>query len=259
MKYGICSLSVVPGRAEPSDKSEMVTQLLFGEVFSIYEEKRKGWKKIKTAYDNYECWIDEKQVTEISEEAYEAINEAEPIVSGDLLSIVKNKNTNQLTPIVIGSTLPNFKDKNIHFSDLNFEFDGNEILPSAPKKELIADHVLLFLNAPYLWGGRSPFGIDCSGFTQIIYKSIGFKLPRDAYQQAKIGQTLSFIEESESGDLAFFDNEEGKIIHVGIMLSDNKIIHASGKVRIDSIDHQGIFNAETNRYSHKLRIIKRII
>jgi gamma-D-glutamyl-L-lysine dipeptidyl-peptidase len=259
VKYGICSLSVVPGRAEPSDKSEMVTQLLFGEVFSIYEEKRKGWKKIKTAYDNYECWIDEKQVTEISEEAYEAINEAEPIVSGDLLSIVKNKNTNQLTPIVIGSTLPNFKDKNIHFSDLNFEFDGNEILPSAPKKELIADHVLLFLNAPYLWGGRSPFGIDCSGFTQIIYKSIGFKLPRDAYQQAKIGQTLSFIEESESGDLAFFDNEEGKIIHVGIMLSDNKIIHASGKVRIDSIDHQGIFNAETNRYSHKLRIIKRII
>jgi len=259
VKYGICSLSVVPGRAEPSDKSEMVTQLLFGEVFSIYEEKRKGWKKIKTAYDNYECWIDEKQVTEIFEEAYEAINEAEPIVSGDLLSIVKNKNTNQLTPIVIGSTLPNFKDKNIHFSDLNFEFDGNEILPSAPKKELIADHVLLFLNAPYLWGGRSPFGIDCSGFTQIIYKSIGFKLPRDAYQQAKIGQTLSFIEESESGDLAFFDNEEGKIIHVGIMLSDNKIIHASGKVRIDSIDHQGIFNAETNRYSHKLRIIKRII
>ena len=118
---------------------------------------------------------------------------------------------------------------------------------------------MLFLNAPYLWGGRSPFGIDCSGFTQIIYKSIGFKLPRDAYQQATIGQTLSFIEESESGDLAFFDNEEGKIIHVGIMLSDNKIIHASGKVRIDSIDHQGIFNAETNRYSHKLRIIKRII
>jgi len=259
VKYGICSLSVVPGRAEPSDKSEMVTQLLFGEVFSIYEEKRKGWKKIKTAYDNYECWVDEKQVAEISEEEYEAIHHAEPIVSGDLLSIVKNKNTNQLTPIVIGSTLPNFKDKNIHFSDLNFEFDGNEILPSAPKKELIADHVLLFLNAPYLWGGRSPFGIDCSGFTQIIYKSIGFKLPRDAYQQANIGQTLSFIEESESGDLAFFDNEEGKIIHVGIMLSDNKIIHASGKVRIDSIDHQGIFNAETNRYSHKLRIIKRII
>ena len=259
MKYGICSLSVVPGRAEPSDKSEMVTQLLFGEVFSIYEDKRKGCKIINTAYDNYECWVDEKQIAEISEEEYEAINQAEPIVSGDLLSIVKNKRTNQLTPLVIGSTLPNFKDKNVHFSDLNFEFDGNEILPSAPKKELIADHVLLFLYAPYLWGGRSPFGIDCSGFTQIIYKSIGFKLPRDAYQQANIGQTLSFIEESESGDLAFFDNEEGKIIHVGIMLSDNKIIHASGKVRIDSIDHQGIFNAETNRYSHKLRIIKRII
>lgn len=259
MKYGICSLSVVPGRAEPSDKSEMVTQLLYGEIFSIYEEKRKGWKKIKIAYDNYECWIDEKQVTEISEEEYEAINTTEPTVAGDLLSIVKNLDTNQFTPIVIGSTLPNFNQKKIHFSDLDFEFDGNELIPSAPNKKLIADHVLLFLNAPYLWGGRSPFGIDCSGFTQVIYKSVGFKLPRDAYQQANIGQTLSFIEESESGDLAFFDNEDGKIIHVGIMLSDNKIIHASGKVRIDSIDHQGIFNAETNRYSHNLRIIKRII
>lgn len=259
MKYGICSLSVVPGRAEPSDKSEMVTQLLFGEIFSIYEEKRKGWKKIKTAYDNYECWVDEKQVAEISEEEFEALNEAEPIVSGDLLSIVKNKSTNQLTPIVIGSTLPNFNNKKVHFSDFDFEFDGNEILPSTPKKELIADHVLLFLNAPYLWGGRSPFGIDCSGFTQIIYKSIGFKLPRDAYQQASIGQTLSFIEESESGDLAFFDNEEGKIIHVGIIMNDNYIIHASGKVRIDRLDHLGIYNAETNRHTHKLRVIKKII
>jgi len=118
---------------------------------------------------------------------------------------------------------------------------------------------MMYLNAPYLWGGRSPFGIDCSGFTQVIYKLNGFKLPRDASQQATIGETLSFIEESESGDLAFFDNEEGNIIHVGIMLENNNIIHASGKVRIDKIDHQGIFNSETNTYSHRLRLIKKIL
>ena len=121
------------------------------------------------------------------------------------------------------------------------------------------ENAMMYINAPYLWGGRSPFGIDCSGFTQLVYKIAGKKLPRDAYQQAEIGQTLSFVEEAQSGDLAFFDNEEGSIVHVGILLQDNEIIHASGKVRIDKIDHQGIFNVDTKRYSHKLRLIKKIL
>lgn len=261
MKFGICSLSIIPARVEPSDKSEMVTQLLFGETYSIYEESRKGWKKIKTAYDNYECWIDEKQSTEISETDFEQINKNTNVVTSEIISLLKNKKTDFLMPIVIGSSLPNFSNNTLHFNDENFDFDGvaNDNPDASPDKSKIAENAFLFINAPYLWGGRSPFGIDCSGFTQIIYKLIGFKLPRDAYQQAKIGQTLSFIEESKSGDLAFFDNDEGKIIHVGIMLGDNKIIHASGKVRIDKIDHQGIFNTETNRYSHKLRLIKQIV
>ena len=123
----------------------------------------------------------------------------------------------------------------------------------------MADSAYTFINAPYLWGGRSPLGIDCSGFTQVVYKLAGQKLQRDAYQQADQGITLGFIEEAEAGDLAFFDNDEGKIIHVGILLGQGKIIHASGKVRIDRIDHQGIFNEETGKYSHKLRIIKRIL
>ena len=117
----------------------------------------------------------------------------------------------------------------------------------------------MYINSPYLWGGRSPFGIDCSGFVQLVYRMNGIQLPRDASDQAKIGQTLSFIEEAEEGDLAFFDNNEGDIIHVGIMLEDNRIIHASGKVRIDKIDHQGIYNVDTKQYSHRLRIIKAII
>ena len=117
----------------------------------------------------------------------------------------------------------------------------------------------MYLNTPYLWGGRGPLGIDCSGFTQMVYRLQGVELPRDAYQQAEVGTTLSFIEESEAGDLAFFDNAEGKIIHVGMILADNHIIHASGKVRIDRLDQQGVFNAEERTHTHKLRLIKSII
>jgi cell wall-associated NlpC family hydrolase len=115
------------------------------------------------------------------------------------------------------------------------------------------------LNAPYLWGGKTPFGIDCSGFTQMVYKLNGYHLSRDASQQATQGEALSFIEESEPGDLAFFDNEEGNIIHVGIIMENNYIIHASGKVRVDRLDHLGIFNPETQKHTHKLRVIKKII
>jgi len=259
MKYGICHLSVVPCRVEPSDKSEMVTQLLFGETVKIYEEKRADWRKIKTTIDDYECWVDKKQIIEISQEEFESINSSS-FVSSDLVHVIKNNLNEELTPIVIGSSLPNLTDSKIHFQEMDFSFDGNHIEASEVQtKNKIVEHSYMYLNAPYLWGGRSPFGIDCSGFSQIVYKLIGIKLPRDAYQQAEIGQTLSFVEEAEPGDLAFFDNEEGNIIHVGIVLENNKIIHASGHIRIDKLDHQGIYNVDTNRYSHRLRLIKKII
>ena len=258
MKYGICHLSNVPCRWEPSDASEMVTQLLYGETVKIYEEKKRDWRRAKTAYDNYDCWIDIKQVTIISEEEFNAINS--DYVSSELVDVIEKEGSKIVTPITLGSTLPNLKNAKISFADEDFSFDGSAVNTSANQaKENLVGNAMMFLNAPYLWGGRSPFGIDCSGFTQIIYKLNGFKLPRDASQQANIGDTLSFIEESESGDLAFFDNEEGNIIHVGIMLENNRIIHASGKVRIDRIDHQGIFNVDTNTYSHRLRLIKKIL
>jgi len=260
LKYGICNLSVVPCRLEPSDKSEMVTQLLFGEVLKVYEEKRAGWRRIKTAFDEYDCWIDEKQFVEINETEFERLNTSSITVCAEMANIITNETDNSLTPILLGSSLPSFKDNKIRFNEYIFQYEGQSIDTSEKQtKDNIVANAMMYLNTPYLWGGRSPFGIDCSGFTQVIYKLNGFKLPRDASQQAEIGDTLSFIEESESGDLAFFDNDEGNIIHVGIMLENNRIIHASGKVRIDKIDHQGIFNTETNTYSHRLRLIKKIL
>ncbi len=258
MKYGICHLSIVPCRLEPSDKSELVTQLLFGETVKVYEEKKGSWKRIKTTFDNYDCWIDEKQITIIPIEEFESMNSS--IVSNELVHVVENKKSNFITPILLGSTLPNFNKKTLKFGEQEFSFDGHIIKTS---KKIVKDNLvanaMMYINAPYLWGGRSPFGIDCSGLAQIVYKLNGFQLPRDASQQSEIGQTLSFVEESESGDLAFFDNEEGDIIHVGMVLAGNRIIHASGSVRIDRIDHQGIFNVDTGLYSHRLRLIKKIL
>lgn len=260
MKFGICHLSVVHCRIEPSDKSEMVTQLLFGETIKIYEDKKGDWRRIKTAFDDYDCWVDNKQIKEISIEEFENINANSKVLSAELIHVIQNKITEELIPIVLGSFLPNYKNHKVSFGKFDFFFDGS-VFDNTKKncKNKLIENAYLYLNAPYLWGGRSPFGIDCSGFTQLLYKLNGVQLPRDASQQAKIGQTLSFVEESEAGDLAFFDNEEGNIIHVGMVLENNRIIHASGKVRIDRLDHQGIYNVDTNKYSHRLRLIKKII
>lgn len=257
--YGICNLSVVPCRAEASDRSEMVTQLLFGEHFEIIETQKK-WIKIRTAYDNYECWIDPKQFQVISEDTYKELQSTPLHLTTDLVQIVVSKENDLVFPIVIGSTLPYFDAEVCNLEGHEYGFEGSAVLPSqVADKSKIIEFAYSYLNAPYLWGGRSPFGIDCSGFTQIVYKLAGEKLPRDAYQQAELGQTLSFIEEAEEGDLAFFDNEDGRIIHVGIVLAGNQIIHASGKVRIDTLDHYGIYNSETRKYSHNLRLLKRIL
>lgn len=260
MKYGICHLSVVPCRFEPSDRSEMVTQLLFGETVKIYEEKKGDWRRIKTAFDDYDCWVDKKQITEISIEEFDDINDKSRVLSGELVHVIHNKSTEEFIPIVLGSFLPNYNKNKVSFNVTDYVFDGLTFDTSKESlKNKLVENAYLYLNTPYLWGGRSPFGIDCSGFTQLLYKLNGVKLPRDASQQAKVGQTLSFVEESEAGDLAFFDNEEGNIIHVGMVLDNNRIIHASGKVRIDRLDHQGIYNVDTNKYSHRLRLIKKII
>lgn len=257
MKYGIARISIIPCRAEPADMAEQVSQLLFGEAYQVLEERAK-WLRIRNSFDRYEGWIDKNQHFEITESEFKSCSKTD-VTSAELVSLLRNTKTGAFSPIVLGSTLHNLQQSKTQFSTESHEFLGDaRSYIKADRSKLVEDaHV--YLNAPYLWGGRSPFGIDCSGFTQLVYKLNGFALPRDAKDQAKEGVTLSFIEEAEPGDLAFFDNQEGNIIHVGILLGDNYIIHASGKVRIDRIDHQGIYNVEKRDYSHKLRIIKQLL
>ena len=249
MQYGICSLSIVPLRLEASDASELVSQLLYGDFFKVLEQRKK-WSKIRLDFDGYEGWIDNKQYVEISELEFKNLKQVTPIYATDLVEFIENT-SKELIPIPLGASLNGL-------SILKHTHDGNTTSGVLPKNNILQT-ASFYLNAPYLWGGKTPFGIDCSGFTQMVYKLNGYKLLRDASQQATQGEALSFIEESEPGDLAFFDNTEGHIIHVGIIMKDNYIIHAHGKVRVDRLDHTGIYNTELKTHTHKLRVIKKII
>lgn len=249
MQYGICNLSIVPLRSEPTDIGEMVSQVLYGEHFKVLEQRDK-WSRIRVAFDGCEGWIDNKQHQKISEEDYNRFESEKRILSADLIEFICGEKQH-LMPIPLGSVLN-------AVTYLNHTHSGNTTFGTKEKANLLQT-AFLYLNTPFLWGGKTPFGIDSSGFTQMVYKLNGYTLHRNADQQAKQGESLSFIEESEPGDLAFFDNREGVITHVGIMMSDNYIIHADGKVRLDRIDHSGIYNADLRRHTHKLRVIKKIV
>lgn len=234
-------VSAAPVRREPSDKSEMISQALFGEHVVILESQEK-WSMVEMEADGYEGWIDNKQ-----------LGVHHPMEDSVMLSIPISPCTcangdSMLLPA--GSII----SSSIKCNTVQPNWDGSSMDLEGCARQ--------FLNAPYLWGGRTIMGIDCSGFTQLVMRLNGKVLPRDAYQQAECGVTVNFIEEAQTGDLAFFDNAEGRIVHVGLILrrsqTDVHIIHASGCVRIDALDHEGIFNLTKEEYSHKLRIIKRI-
>jgi hypothetical protein len=250
----ICILSVVPVRSEPSDKAELVTQLLFGEQVEILQED-KNWRKVRLYYDDYTGWLDAKQIAPIEEEDMKKFSES-PALSYDLVQIAMNGTG--MVPIVLGSTLPLFHEKKIHIGKKEFDFEGTAKIPVRADKSHIIEYAGMYLNAPYLWGGRSPFGIDCSGLTQMVYKLCGIRLKRDTHQQVAQGKGIMTLEQTQPGDLAFFRNDNGKITHAGILISSDKVLHAHGKVRIDKIDKEGIFNAEQNRYTHTLSHLRRM-
>ena len=261
ISYGICHLSLVPVRAEPTDKAELTTQLLFGEVFSVLEiSENKKWIKVEMAHDDYQGWIDAKQYRNISQKYYQNHTESLHPYTHHGIVIVAVANTS--FPILGGSTLP--------FLNENFEIDLGyaqaEIISDYEQHfgksyfdDWALEYALTYLAAPYLWGGRTFFGIDCSGFVQQIFKHIFKPLPRDAWQQSECGITIDF-KEAKQGDLAFFNSSpnEPKITHVGIVLEGGKIIHASGEVRIDTLNETGIFKEDLQTYSHYLLKVNRV-
>lgn len=244
-------------RQEASHKSEMVTQLIFGECYQVLQQQDK-WLQVQSAADDYQGWIDAQQHTPVSE-AYFLEWQAVPHArSMDVVQTVSCKT--HIIPIGLGSFLPFFDGLNLQIGEEKLVYNGRATNPSMPYREnFLQKMALQYLNAPYLWGGKSVFGIDCSGFVQQVYGLCGYQLRRDAYQQVVHGQEVHFVTQTRPGDIAFFDNDEGRIIHVGILLEDQRIIHASGEVRIDDLDHHGIYHRQRKRYSHKLRIIKRLL
>ncbi len=243
--FGISLLPIIPLREEPNSKSEMVSQLLFGEKYKVLHQQ-PSWVKIETINDNYIGWINEKQINLIAEKEWNNLINPIVVMEYPHLKILVNN-----VPMYIATGSQIYSKENFKISGFEFDFENQKIDLSL---EQIAKQ---YLNSPYLWGGKTPWGIDCSGYTQMVFKQKNVCIKRDAFQQAEQGEAVAFLAESKLGDLAFFDNEDGKITHVGILLNNETIIHASGKVRIDQIDNYGIMDADSKKYSHKLRFIKR--
>jgi len=255
MRIGICELAYIPLRSGMSHKSEMVNQLLFGELVEIQIHK-EDWTKVRTLHDDYEGWVDTTTLTFLDKEDKIIEEFKNSYRLHQTLEITAND-----TPILLpnGAVLPKNK-KEFHINDNKYQIPKSfKFLSFDNKAECIIKHAHDLLNSPYLWGGRTTWGLDCSGFSQYLYSLVGIQLPRDASQQINFGQTCNFISEAQAGDLAFFDDEEGNIIHVGIIYESGKIIHSSGKVRIDRIDHQGIYNKNLKRYTHNLRVVKSLL
>ena len=248
--YGVIRLSVVPIRKEPSDASEMISQLLFGEHYKVEEvSENEKWVRVVNAFDQYEGWIDRKQHTSISREFYDQISNSDYRISTDHIAGLSFQGQHHM--VSFGSILPLLSNP-LFSQEEQIKFNGKaKPIYTKLSRGAIIDFSKSLLNVPYLWGGRSSSGLDCSGFTQLLYRVGGYSLPRDSSQQILKGKEVD-LDSAVSGDLAFFTNKEGKMNHVGLVLEDQKIIHASGRVRIDNLDSNGIFNVEQKVYTHHL-------
>jgi len=255
MKYAIVTVPAAPVRKKPNQRAEMCNQLLLGEAVKIIKIKHEKWLKVESLYDGYKGWLTNHLVTFTDKET--AQSSSNKITTGLLSELTINSGAMN---IPAGSSLFQFNKKTGGIEGFQYEFSGNFTEPGNIKNrtdELITN-AQGWLNAPYLWGGKTILGVDCSGFSQTMFKLIGVAIPRDAWQQAQEGKRIKKLEDAMPGDLAFFDDKD-EIVHVGILLGPDKIIHAAGKVRIDKIDKKGITNSETGERTHNLKLIKRFL
>jgi len=257
LAYAICSVSVMPVRAEASHRSEQVSQVLFGERVEVLA-KEKDWLHIRCEWDEYEGWVKEGQVVYVLYKEYRKPLAHYSAAPTDVIQVEHGQ-----FPLSPGSSLFLLKKRRMTWGKREFDFKGKKLpvkLAAATALHVNA-YSKLFIGVPYQWGGRSIMGLDCSGLTQVVFKMMNIRIPRDASQQAETGETVDFLQEARCGDLAFFDNAEGRINHVGILLNDHTIIHAtdtSGRVVIDPIDNGGIISRQLRMRTHNLRLIKRL-
>ena len=257
---GISLHSVVPVRAEAREGSEQLTQILFGETCAIMEQKPR-WNRVKLESDGQEGWVDAKMVSPMSDTEYKTYKKAyqtAALVSYPMAYAV-SENNNQTIPLSAGTRLTNYKDGHFELLGVNFRIDPNMVItqPLELNQATLLQTVRFFLNVPYLWGGKNAMGMDCSGFTQVIMSLFGRQLLRNASEQATQGKTIASLEQAQVGDLVFFDHEDGRISHVGIVIDSERVIHCSGRVKVEKLDKTGIFSAEQNIYTHHLVQIRR--
>lgn len=253
MEYAIVIAPAAPVRRKAKHQAEMVNQLLFGDAVRVLKAKKEIWYKVQSLHDNYEGWVTSHMLEPVAEA--EARQPSLFMTAAALNSIQLGETTLQ---VPAGASLPGFVDGSGHIGRHTYQFSGAVLARVTVERtpELVEQTATAWLNTPYLWGGRTLMGIDCSGFAQIVFKMLGTDLSRDAWQQAQEGITVNKLKEAVAGDLAFFDDRD-EIVHVGILLSPDTIIHAAGKVRIDKIDKKGIIHSDTGKRTHSLRAIKR--
>jgi gamma-D-glutamyl-L-lysine dipeptidyl-peptidase len=256
MEFAFCEIAAVPVRREASDRAEMSTQLLFGDLMEV-NDKEGSWRRVKMHFDGYEGWVDAKQIKLISEQEYMRLGNSAFSVNRQLFSDLMHTGGLKIY-LPAGCSFYDLAGQVMEIGRDKYELEGKSYPFAFSGTEGLLETAKGYISCPYLWGGKTYLGLDCSGFTQVVCKQHGIKLLRDAAQQATQGELISILNDGKPGDLAFFDNAEGKIAHVGILLDNQQIIHCSGKVRIDTIDHQGIFNRELSRYTHSLRLIRRV-
>ena len=258
---GISLYSVTPMRTEASEAAEQSTQILFGETFAILEQKPR-WTRVKLESDGQEGWVDAKMICPMKPEEYASYKEALKTAATVKfpMTYAVSENNGQTIPLTAGTRLTNYQDGRFEVLGVGFRIDPSMVLTQVLEmnQENLLQAVRFFLNTPYLWGGKNALGMDCSGFTQVVMSLFGKSLLRNASEQVTQGEAVADMKQAQAGDLVFFDHEDGKISHVGIVIDAERVVHCSGRVKVEKLDEIGIFNAEKGDYSHHLCAIKRI-